>query len=171
MSAPQLDDLDRQLIEVLARDARVSNRKIAGDLGVTEGTVRGRIKRLQQDGLISFTAITSFGMAAFDPHGVYRCSGRSERGARRCPPALPNLEAVNAVMITMGRFNVLAICLFDSLDGLLELSSDQILAIAGRAPRRNVDRGENRQIQRPGGADHRNRCRLRRQRLTCLRKI
>ena len=45
MSAPQLDDLDRQLIEVLARDARVSNRKIAGDLGVTEGTVRGRIKR------------------------------------------------------------------------------------------------------------------------------
>ena len=32
MSAPQLDDLDRQLIEVLARDARVSNRKIAIDL-------------------------------------------------------------------------------------------------------------------------------------------
>ena len=49
MSAVQLDDLDRQLIEILGRDARVSNRKIAGDLGVTEGTVRGRIKRLQQE--------------------------------------------------------------------------------------------------------------------------
>ncbi|MEN9718895.1 MAG: hypothetical protein RIQ99_1773, partial [Pseudomonadota bacterium] len=29
MTTPQLDDLDRQLIEVLALDARVSNRKIA----------------------------------------------------------------------------------------------------------------------------------------------
>ncbi len=29
MTTVQLDDLDRQLIEVLARDARVSNRKIA----------------------------------------------------------------------------------------------------------------------------------------------
>ena len=63
MSTPVLDDLDRQLIDILARDARVSNRKIAGDLGVTEGTVRGRIKRLQQDKLISFTAITDFGLA------------------------------------------------------------------------------------------------------------
>ena len=41
MATPQLDDFDRQLIEVLGRDARVSNRKIAADLGVTEGTVRG----------------------------------------------------------------------------------------------------------------------------------
>ena len=29
---------------------------------MTEGTVRGRIKRLQQDRLIAFTAITSFGL-------------------------------------------------------------------------------------------------------------
>ncbi|MFM5949841.1 MAG: Lrp/AsnC family transcriptional regulator [Novosphingobium sp.] len=130
MSAPQLDDLDRQLIDVLARDARVSNRKIAGDLGVTEGTVRGRIKRLQQDGLISFTAITSFGMAASTRMafiGVQAEVSEVREVARR----IAELEAVNAVMITMGRFNVLAICLFDSLDGLLEVSSDQILALPG----------------------------------------
>ncbi|MEY2925617.1 MAG: hypothetical protein RL367_94, partial [Pseudomonadota bacterium] len=62
MTAPVLDDLDRQLIAILSDDARVSNRKIANDLGVTEGTVRGRIKRLQQDKLIAFTAITSLGL-------------------------------------------------------------------------------------------------------------
>ena len=48
MSAPLIDELDHQLIEILSKDARISNRKIAADLGVTEGTVRGRIKRLQQ---------------------------------------------------------------------------------------------------------------------------
>ncbi len=130
MSAPQLDELDRQLIEVLARDARVSNRKIAGDLGVTEGTVRGRIKRLQQDGLISFTAITSFGLAdsarlAFI--GVQAEVSEVREVARR----IAELGQVNAVMITMGRFNILAFCLFSSLDSLLELASDQILSIPG----------------------------------------
>ncbi|MFD1958082.1 AsnC family transcriptional regulator [Novosphingobium panipatense] len=33
MSTPNLDDLDRQMIEILSRDARVSNRKIAAELG------------------------------------------------------------------------------------------------------------------------------------------
>jgi len=130
MTTPQLDDLDRALIEVLARDARVSNRKIAGDLGVTEGTVRGRIKRLQQDGLISFTAITSFGLAdsarmAFV--GVQAEVSEVREVARR----IAELEPVNAVMITMGRFNVLAICLFNSLDNLVEVASDEIPEIPG----------------------------------------
>ena len=130
MSAPQLDDLDRQLIEVLARDARVSNRKIAVDLGVTEGTVRGRIKRLQQDGLISFTAITSFGLANSAKLALIGVQAEVEN-VREIARQIADLPTVNAVMITMGRFNILAICLFDSLDSLLEVSSDQILALPG----------------------------------------
>ena len=130
MSAPQLDDLDRQLIEVLARDARVSNRKIAVDLGVTEGTVRGRIKRLQQDGLISFTAITSFGLA--DSARMAFIGVQDEvSDVREVARRIAELEQVNAVMLTMGRFNILAICLFNSLDHLHEVASDRILAIPG----------------------------------------
>lgn len=130
MSAPQLDDLDRQLIDVLARDARVSNRKIAVDLGVTEGTVRGRIKRLQQDGLISFTAITSFGLA--DSAKMAFIGVQAEvSDVREVARQIAELTQVNAVMLTMGRFNILAICLFNSLDHLHEVASDRILAIPG----------------------------------------
>ena len=130
MTAPQLDDLDRQLIEVLARDARVSNRKIAVDLGVTEGTVRGRIKRLQQDGLISFTAITSFGLA--DSARMAFIGVQAEvSDVRDVARQIADLTQVNAVMLTMGRFNILAICLFNSLDHLHEVASDKILAIPG----------------------------------------
>ena len=130
MSAPQLDDLDRQLIEVLARDARVSNRKIAVDLGVTEGTVRGRIKRLQQDGLISFTAITSFGLA--DSARMAFIGVQAEvSDVREVARQIADLTQVNAVMLTMGRFIILAICLFNSLDHLHEVASDKILAIPG----------------------------------------
>ncbi|QJQ31321.1 Lrp/AsnC family transcriptional regulator [Sphingomonas lacunae] len=130
MSAPVLDDLDRQLIEILARDARVSNRKIAVDLGVTEGTVRGRIKRLQQDRLISFTAITDFGLAD-DSRLAFIGVQADVDNVREIARQIGELPTVNAVMVIMGRFNILAFCLFSSLDGLLEIASEQILAIPG----------------------------------------
>jgi Lrp/AsnC family transcriptional regulator for asnA, asnC and gidA len=130
MSAPVLDDLDRQLIEILARDARVSNRKIAVDLGVTEGTVRGRIKRLQQDRLISFTAITDFGLAD-DSRLAFIGVQADVDNVREIARQIGELPTVNAVMVIMGRFNILAFCLFNSLDALLEIASEQILAIPG----------------------------------------
>jgi DNA-binding Lrp family transcriptional regulator len=130
MSAPQLDDLDRQLIAILSDDARVSNRKIATDLGVTEGTVRGRIKRLQQDKLIAFTAITSLGLENASKLAFIGVQAEVEnvRGIAR---KIADLPLVNAVMITMGRFNILAFCLFSELDQLHDVASDQILAIPG----------------------------------------
>lgn len=130
MSAPQLDDLDRQLIEVLERDARVSNRKIAGDLGVTEGTVRGRIKRLQQEGLIAFTAITSFGLTNSSKMAFIGIQADVEN-VREVAAKISEIPPINALMITMGRFNILAFCLFDTLEALIELTSDKILAIPG----------------------------------------
>lgn len=130
MSGPILDDLDRHLIDILARDARVSNRKIAGDLGVTEGTVRGRIKRLQQDKLISFTAITDFGLAN-DSRLAFIGVQAEVDNVRDIARQIGELPTVNAVMIVMGRFNILAFCLFDSLDNLLDIASDEILAIPG----------------------------------------
>ncbi len=130
MSAPQLDDLDRQLIEVLARDARVSNRKIAGDLGVTEGTVRGRIKRLQQEGLIAFTAITSFGLTNSSKMAFIGIQADVEN-VRELAARIAEVPPINALMITMGRFNILAFCLFDELESLIEVTVDKIRAIPG----------------------------------------
>ena len=130
MTTPQIDDLDRQLIEILSRDARVSNRKIAADLNVTEGTVRGRIKRLQQDRLIAFTAITSFGLANTTRMAFIGVQA-DVQNVREIARKIAELPLINGVMIMMGRFNILVICLFSELDTLLEVSSDQILAIPG----------------------------------------
>lgn len=130
MSSPQLDDLDRQLIDILSRDARVSNRKIAADLGVTEGTVRGRIKRLQQERLIAFTAITGFSLsnhAKLAFIGVQAEVGKVREVARE----IADLPLITSVMITMGQFNILAISVFDELENLVEYASDPILRIEG----------------------------------------
>ncbi|WP_416832543.1 MAG: Lrp/AsnC family transcriptional regulator [Erythrobacter sp.] len=130
MSQPQIDDLDRQLIEILSKDARTSNRKIAADLGVTEGTVRGRIRRLQKEGLIAFTAITSFELADNTKMAFIGAQVDVDR-VREVASRIAELDSINAVMVTMGRFNITAICLFNELDRLHEISSEQILSIDG----------------------------------------
>lgn len=130
MSGPQIDDLDRQLIQLLAHDARTSNRRIAADLGVTEGTVRGRIRRLQADKLISFTAITSFELADQTKMAFIGVQAEVNR-VREIAGKIAAIPDVNAVMVMMGRFNVLAICLFNELDLLHAIASEQILAMPG----------------------------------------
>lgn len=130
MATPLLDALDHQLIDLLARDARVSNRKIAAELGVTEGTVRGRVKRLQQDGLIAFTAITGFEMGSQSRLAFINVQADVDR-VREVARVIGELPAINAVLITMGEFNITAMCLVDELESLVDLASDQILAIDG----------------------------------------
>ncbi|MHA1733298.1 MAG: Lrp/AsnC family transcriptional regulator [Promethearchaeota archaeon] len=55
----ELDKIDRQILEILKEDGRMSFRKVAEMIGKTEATVRRRVKRMQEvDGIIDhFTVI------------------------------------------------------------------------------------------------------------------
>ncbi|MSP78137.1 MAG: Lrp/AsnC family transcriptional regulator [Dehalococcoidia bacterium] len=52
-----MDELDRKIVAMLQADGRASNAKIARGVGVSEGTIRRRLKRLMQEGLITVTAV------------------------------------------------------------------------------------------------------------------
>jgi DNA-binding Lrp family transcriptional regulator len=47
-----LDDTDRNIIQVLEKDARTSLRRIAEEVGVSLGTVSNRVKKLEESGII-----------------------------------------------------------------------------------------------------------------------
>ncbi|MDD3798741.1 MAG: Lrp/AsnC family transcriptional regulator [Novosphingobium sp.] len=130
MTEPPIDDLDRQLIAILSGNAQVSNRRVASELGVTEGTVRSRIRRLQQERLISFTAITGLELASKSQLGKIRIQADALR-QKDLAETISRMDPVNAVMLTMGSFNILAMCLFEDLEELATLASDRILALPG----------------------------------------
>ena len=52
-----MDELDRKIIGILQKDGRASNAKIARQLGVSEGTIRRRLKRLIEDEAIQVLAL------------------------------------------------------------------------------------------------------------------
>ena len=48
----QLDDTDRRLLTVLLEDARISQRGLAQRIGVAQGTITNRLRRLKDLGVI-----------------------------------------------------------------------------------------------------------------------
>ena len=57
-----MDELDREILNVLRRDSRTPYTEIADRVGTSEGTVRNRVERLTEEGVIErFTVATRTG--------------------------------------------------------------------------------------------------------------
>lgn len=57
-----MDELDREILDVLRRDARTPYTEIAERVGTSEGTVRNRVERMTEAGVIErFTVATRTG--------------------------------------------------------------------------------------------------------------
>lgn len=126
----QLDELDRKIIDVLTEDARISNRQIASQLGVTEGTIRGRIKRLEQDNLIRFSAVTNLGYLG-SPKVVLIGIQAQLSQVKTLTRKIAAMPEIGCVIATLGRFDILAIGLFASLDDVVETANNRILSLTG----------------------------------------
>tara|TARA_B100000575_G_scaffold33816_2_gene22754 strand:- start:2097 stop:2555 length:459 start_codon:yes stop_codon:yes gene_type:complete len=54
----ELDATDRALLVLLSNDARVSHRSLARSLGIAQGTVTNRIRRMEEHGVIKGYSVT-----------------------------------------------------------------------------------------------------------------
>lgn len=126
----KIDQLDRQIIEMLSDDARLSNRRIAQELGFTEGTIRSRVKRLEEENYIRFTAVTN--MANLERPQLAYIGIHAEQGQiKQVAEQVAELPEINGVIILLGRFDILAIGLFEGLPEVHRVASNQILDMDG----------------------------------------
>jgi Lrp/AsnC family transcriptional regulator, regulator for asnA, asnC and gidA len=56
----ELDDIDYQIIALLRKDGRMPYRSLAKEIGVTETTVRARVRRLEESDTMRVVAVTDF---------------------------------------------------------------------------------------------------------------
>jgi DNA-binding Lrp family transcriptional regulator len=126
----QLDPFDHQILEILSQDARLSNRKIASALGVTEGTIRGRLKRLQEENYLRFTAVTSLAYVGA-PMLVFIGVTAEQARVRDIADAIAGMEGIRSVIVTLGRFNIHVTAMFADLEAVLDVANNKILALPG----------------------------------------
>ena len=130
MAKYTLDELDHTIIKHLFNDARTSNRKLAAELGVTEGTVRGRIKRLEDESLIRFTAVTN--IENLDTPRLAHIGILVEQSlTQQVIDELVAMPEINVVIKMFGRFDILVIGLFESLSLAHEVAASKIHTLEG----------------------------------------
>ena len=125
-----IDALDRKIIDILTVDARVSNRRIATRLGVTEGTIRGRIKRLQSKGCIRLTAVTNVRYVGSPKVVLIGIQARHGQLQSVCQKVAAMAE-IGCVILMLGRFDILAIGLFADLEDVIDVANNRILSLPG----------------------------------------
>jgi Lrp/AsnC family transcriptional regulator for asnA, asnC and gidA len=127
----KLDATDRGIVDLLSRDARVSNRHIATVLGVTEGTVRTRIRRMEDDRQIRLTAVTNIDL--FGDASLAYIFVEVERSdlTRTVAEALSQVRELGFVGVLLGRSDILGITMVRNTEHLAEFIHSRISAIPG----------------------------------------
>ncbi len=122
-----LDDKARKIIELLQADGRMSYSAIAKQVDLSEAAARHRVQKLIDSGVMQIVAVTDplqMGFARQAMIGV-KVSGDVREVARE----LAELSQLDYIVITTGRFDILAELVAGSDDELLDIVSGQISAL------------------------------------------
>tara|TARA_R110000772_G_scaffold54227_1_gene123806 strand:+ start:90423 stop:90890 length:468 start_codon:yes stop_codon:yes gene_type:complete len=131
MTRRRLDVVDRQIVARLSEDARISNRQIATDLGVTEGTVRARVKRMEEERQIRITAVTNIDRFRNGALAYIWIEVERSHQVQAVAQALSGIAELGFVGEMLGRSDLLAITMVRSNEHLAEFVHQRISGIPG----------------------------------------
>ena len=126
----ETDEMDERIIAALRQNGRIANRDLARDLGVNEATVRTRLRRLEDAGMLRIVAMRDLSAMGFEylaPVGV-QVKGR--------PPAavgedLARIERIITVNAAIGTHDLEIQVVATSLAEMEELLTNVIAKVAG----------------------------------------
>ena len=127
----EIDDLDREMLAHLVQDGRESNREIARQMGVSDGTVRARIRRLEEAGLLRIVAQTdpvALGQVAAMAHIGVEVEGATRREVALRLREFP--EVVQCVLVS-GRYDLHVVVAAADLSALGALVAERMRALPG----------------------------------------
>ena len=130
-SALQLDELDRGILAALRADGRATNSAIAEQLGVVEGTVRARIKKLFDGDLLRVAGLVNPEVMPDHQLCVIGLKVDESRQLEARARAVSELPEVRSVSIVTGRYDLLVELTVDSNHGLIRFLSESLAEIPG----------------------------------------
>lgn len=126
----QPDELDLQIIAMLRVDGRRSNREVARRLGVPEATVRYRVRRLTESGILKIAAsvdpehlgyaLTAVISVEVEPRKFVEASGR-----------IAAMEQVMWLGITTGASDIILTASFKTQEEMFTFVADELAHIDG----------------------------------------
>ncbi len=125
-----LDQLDKTIINALQTDGRASNAEVARTLGVSEGTIRRRLKRLTQNNVIKVVAYPEPKVLGFSTEALIGLQVDPDK----TDSVVQNLSKIDEtywVSVTTGTFDMFAWVALPSSEELGNFLREKIGAIDG----------------------------------------
>ena len=124
-----LDDVNKQIIEHLQRDGRMSYAGLAKIIGLSEAAVRQRVQRLLDGGMMQIVAVTDPLMLGFARQAMVgvKCVG----DLRAIAEQLATIPEVDYVVICAGGYDLLVELVCTDDEHLLTLLNEAIRAVPG----------------------------------------
>ena len=102
---PEVDELDRRMIQLLQRNGRASNARVAREVGVSEGTVRRRLKRLLEEDIIKVVAFPDPEMFGYGTEALVGVQVDPDK-TNEVAASLASLQETSWVSVTTGAFDI-----------------------------------------------------------------
>jgi Lrp/AsnC family transcriptional regulator for asnA, asnC and gidA len=126
----RMDELDRKIISLLERNGRASNARIARDVGVSEGTVRRRLKRLINEQIINVIALPDPRKLGYNSEALIGVQVDPDK-VDEVASKMANLEHTRWVTVTTGSYDVFAWATLPNAESLGRFLRDAVGAIDG----------------------------------------
>lgn len=127
----QFDKTDKQIIAMLREDGRTTNNEIARELGVSEGTVRNRIRKLTEDGSIKITGLVDPDCLPDKNLVLLGIKVAVSKDLETIAEKISKLPGVVSVYIITGAMDITAEVFVDSKFGLIEFIGQQLIKVDG----------------------------------------
>ncbi len=123
----KIDEINFSIINHL-RDGRVPFKKIADELGVSEGTIRARVKKLQEDGVLEITGLINPDVLP-DKYVVMVGVKLKDMDLVKKAEEFSTLKGVISVCVVTGRFDLMLTVMLKKEFGMLEFYTNEVSQI------------------------------------------
>ncbi|MFT5195246.1 MAG: Lrp/AsnC family transcriptional regulator for asnA, asnC and gidA [Candidatus Promineifilaceae bacterium] len=131
MSKIQLDKIDLALLAQLGNDGRKSFADIAADLGVSAGTIRNRIKRLEDNGVLKFIGLVNPNHLSLNSYGTVYIRVNPPSLIEQVIKELTALPELNFLASVAGEYHLHADVMCLDNDHFMRFMRDKIHQIEG----------------------------------------
>ena len=126
----EFDQLDEQIVALLQVDGRTGNREIGRALNVSEGTIRKRLKRLNDLRAFRLTVLTDVRVLNWNAHAYVRLQVAPAR-ARDVAQFIAGLDGCGFAAFSVGRFNVNSFLMAQDRYALMSVIDREIAVLEG----------------------------------------
>jgi Lrp/AsnC family transcriptional regulator for asnA, asnC and gidA len=123
----KIDEMNISIINYL-KDGRVPFKRIADDLQVTEGTIRARVKKLQEEGVLEISGLVD-PEAVPDKYLVMVGVKLKDMDLVTKGEEFSRLRGVISVCVVTGRFDLILMVMLKSDFGMVEFYTEEVSQI------------------------------------------